>query len=151
MGADLIITGFTVKNGPLPNRDQVLGALTAIVEDSAFWEAQAGLRLHYLVDERFPMPGDDWLPDDIARGRQDILDSLTEGFNEYEHLLTDSTRYSVIWPINDERTFITAGGTSGGDDPFEAWGQLDLFLEVAAQRPVLAELIGFCGWGVEPG
>jgi hypothetical protein len=135
MGMDLITIGFTVTPNPTPKDDPE--ALTGIIRALS----------------------DDWLTDhldniDPQENYEDMADlraAIVNGAGDYEMHRSGMHRYGAFYEINGTpRYFIIAGGSSWGDDPYEDWSDLTLFINACELLPDLAMAAGYCGAGICP-
>ena len=137
MGYDLIGAGFTRRNDKGCDLDAIDALIDAIPDEK-------------LRDEEYLNtidPADSVL--NIVADHPDtpalVRDALKEGAREYD--AADSGHMSVdfLFP-GTSLGFVFAGGGSYGDDPYEGWSELMLFLNFAEHESAVAEAAGFvCG------
>lgn len=138
MGQDLITVTWATDPTRTIDEDAVRAFIAAIDLDNLTPALDAALG-NYGLDE-----------DDS----DSIRDRLTEGFEQYKLVRIGHHRYATSLPV--PRTggrpplwLHTAGGASWGDDPFEGYTDLCVFLEVIdSEDPALQEAAAFAGYGV---
>ena len=131
MGMDMLTIGYTTR--PVPEYSKE--ALLAIV--SAFTTK--------------------WLEENIdaidESGCYESVDELRraidQGAEEFDALATGSHRMGVNYGIPGTTLWFTvSGGGSWGDDPYEGWSELGIFIRTCIQSPELAEAAGFICYGI---
>jgi len=77
---------------------------------------------------------------------EEVRDTLKAGAAEYAALI-EGSRWSMARTIpGTTLEFVTAGGSSWGDDPFEGFSELCLFIDALDALPDVAQAAGFvCG------
>lgn len=114
MGADLLLLGFTVE-GEL-DLDRGRAFITALSDDQV---------LDLTGDSQFAGGLD---VDDAEAHRSMLEAGLVEAFEAFL-----GHRHSTSWPVSDRRWFVTAGGATWGDDPFDGWSSLGLFIDTVGR------------------
>lgn len=127
MGVDLIVHGFTVAPSEVGRFDA--DALRRLVGGMTPTDAE--------LDEVGAFDVDGWRL------------AMAAGAAEYVAAV-DGHRFSASYVIRDRspRWFVLVGGSSSGDDPFDGFGALSVFLDSLALWPALAAGSGFLGWGI---
>jgi hypothetical protein len=138
MGMDLIGVGFTRRNDRECSVEKIDALIDAIPDDKLRDEDFLSA-----IDPSEAVLNPDW---EDAAVPDYVRDALKQGALEYGSALSGH-RSSLDFGIpGTPLEFIFAGGDSWGDDPFEGWSELVLFLSLAEHDAALAEAAGFvCG------
>lgn len=131
MGMDMIGVGFTVDQNKQWQEDKVKEAIAQInfedMEEISKWD-YAGLFDFTEWDE------------------EECRDYMTEGFKVAQEIL--NYRATVTFTITDTTYFVFAGGGSWGDDPFEGFTELDVFLNYVDFHPEVRKYTPILGLGI---
>jgi hypothetical protein len=99
----------------------------------------------------------DWIKDqaevlDPSGGYElaDLHEMLLTGAEDYQGHMQGTHRYGTVYdvPTGDDLLFYIAGGGSYGDDPYDDWSALGMFVNACEARPELAAAAGFFGGGI---
>ena len=131
MGMDLITHGFTA-------------------EDEKCNEAGMRVALDTITDE--------WIEDnadalDPSGGfePEDMRGMIETGVEDYLLHIKGDHRSGNFYTIpGSTHKFYIAGGGSWGDDPYDDWSALGVFLSVCELVPELAQASGYFGYGIQP-
>lgn len=132
MGADLMMATYVVKN-PLPElsgeeKAEALRLAIAALPENVCQD---------LLETHSPMGNEDSEAEDPAEELFAIalrgLEDITATYHRYHTPIATNAEWS-IW---------AAGGVSYGDDPYEGWSDLCLFLNVLYANRILAETLGY--------
>lgn len=135
MGMDLIGTTYVaiVRSEPAPTDEVAKDALRRV--------------LFSLPEEKLDEAADSWswLDEDDEESdtfSDTLLDRALSGWKDIHSALFDFHRFHVAVASNDEFMVMWAGGGSWGDDPYEDWNDLCIFLWVLYQAPDLVPIFG---------
>lgn len=132
MGADLLVVTY-VRHTPEPklSYEERYQAVKLTIE--SFTEELCESLLDVYGLDPFE---EDYNPHEIVLDR--ALEGLDDVFAEYHryHTPIASSKTYSIW---------VAGGTSGGDHPYEGWSSFCLFLDVLHHSKLLANTLGIAG------
>lgn len=146
MGADMVSIGYTVKRNALPTIDAAKaifqGVMEAVMEKSD--QIDFSGRWAYFVDgaidpEETPAEYEEAL-------RDAVFDHLVTGMS----WILDATREQAWWMIPDYENlrFVTSGGMTWGDDPFDEFEDVQLVVLAVESIPNLGPALGILGGGI---
>lgn len=131
MGMDLLTYGFTVRSPKHYDAEAVKATLAALTDE---W-----------IEENF----DDLDPSGGAESVEETRTLLERGFEEYDAIFKGDHRMSAGYDVPGTDLFFTiTGGGSWGDDPYDYWYDLGIFLNAAHLIPALAEATALVCWGL---
>lgn len=131
MGMDLLTYGFTTRNPKHYSAEAVKATLAALTDN---W-------IEDNFDDLDPSGG----TEDIAEARR----LLEDGADSYRLILNGDHRMAADYLIPGTDLFFTiTGGGSWGDDPYDGWYALGIFLNATHLLPALAEAAALVCWGL---
>lgn len=138
MGMDLVGAGFTRNSAVECDLDAIDRAIDLIPDETL--RDEDFLRLIDPSERLYSLDPDD---DDFP---SDVRDNLKSGAREFDSAVTGH-RMSLSYYINGTPLeFVWTGGGSWGDDPYDGWSDLILFVEFADAVEGVAQLAGYvCG------
>ena len=139
MGMDLIGAGFTRRSDKKCSVDAIDAIINAIPDDTLRDEEYLSALDPNGVLDRAGDPEHVDFPDFV----RDILKS---GAREYDSAISGHRMSTDYYIQGTPLEFVWTGGGSWGDDPFEGFSDLCLFIDLASQNETIREASGFvCG------
>ena len=147
MSADMVSIGYTVKRNALPTIDAAKAIFQGVMEAVMEKRDQIDLagRWAYFVDggidpEENPAGYEDAL-------RDEVFDHLVTGMS----WILDAHREQSWWGIPDyeDLRFVTSGGMTWGDDPFDEFEDVQLVILAVESIPALGPALGILGGGIQ--
>ena len=134
MGMDLIMVGWT-QNRKSTDKAELVALIDELLDTTLL------ARKHEL-DESGLLEVESESEDEDPRI---LREWLKDGADTYAEM--DARRVAQSWVIPEtDLRFMTAGGGSWGDDPFDGWSSLCMFLAACEVFPALGEAAGYvCG------
>ncbi len=134
MGMDLIGTSYVtiVSGSPMPSDAEAVSALRRTVfslPEETLIEAANYWNFDDVDDESGGIS--DALLDQALSGWQDVADAILSG-HRFHTVVAETSEFYISW----------AGGGSWGDDPYDGWTDLCVFLWIVRQAPYLVPIFG---------
>lgn len=130
MGMDIIGVGYTVDTKRETLQKEAVEAFIAAMPE---------------IDDDDPIS---WDPSGIISDLDNWRHMLRKGAEEFVYTAEES-RMVVDFPVGDTgNTFVFTGGGSWGDDPFDGFTNLCLFINLLDESPELRALTNYVGGGI---